>query len=71
MRRSREHQRNDNDRREWVENDEGLYRLCMTGMRMEGVSKKEWVKRNRGLIDAMVDGTLRGDRPAHTIEGRY
>lgn len=50
---------NDEERREWVENEEGLQGICHAEMRMYRISKKEWIKRNRKLID-QVAGEVRG-----------
>lgn len=50
---------NDDDRRLWVENDEGLYDL----QRSSRLSLTKWVRANRTLIDEVAknvqDGTKR------------
>lgn len=58
---------NDEERRQWVENDEGLYNLCRAEMRMERISKKEWIKKNRGLIDRAAGLIVSGEKPAHYL----
>lgn len=63
---------NDEDRREWVDNDVGLHNACQYGMRWERISKREWIKRNRGVIDSVINERLgRGkDRqPEHVYYG--
>lgn len=62
--------RNDDDRAQWVENDEGLYNW-----------KREWIRQNPGKgglrgfirahreeIDQAIDSVLGGDKPAHHLE---
>lgn len=58
---------NDEERRQWVENDEGLHNLCRAEMRVERISKKEWIKRNRGLIDRAAGLIVSGEKPAHCL----
>jgi len=58
---------NDEERRQWVESDEGLHNICRAEMRMERISKKEWIKRNRGLIDRAAGLIVSGEKPAHYL----
>lgn len=58
---------NDEERRQWVENDEGLHNICHAEMRMERISKKEWIKRNRGLIDRAAGLMVNGEKPGHYL----
>ncbi len=58
---------NDEERRQWVENDEGLHSICYAEMRMERISKKEWIKRNRGLIDRAAGLIVSGERPSYYL----
>ena len=58
---------NDEERRQWVENDEGLHGICHAEMRMERISKKEWVKRNRKLIDQVAGEVRGGEKRAHYL----
>lgn len=51
---------NDEERRQWVENDEGLYGL----RRSSGLSTREFVKRNRSLIDEVSGNVKTGTKPA-------
>ena len=58
---------NDEERRQWVENDEGLQGICHAEMRMERISKREWIKRNRGLIDRAAGMIVSGEKPSHYL----
>ena len=55
--------RNDDDRRLWVLNDEGLYNMH----RAEGGSVREFVRKNRAKIDAVIDNVASGRKPAHYL----
>ena len=54
---------NDADREQWVDNDEGLYRWW----RSSGISKRRFVRGNRGKIDAVIGNVLYGSKPAHYL----
>lgn len=54
---------NDEDRRQWVLNDEGLYNLY----RASGRSVREFVRQNRPEIDAVIDNIVSGQKPAHYL----
>jgi hypothetical protein len=54
---------NDTDRAQWVDNDEGLYRLWKGSK----ISKREFVRQNRQLIDAVAEQVRTGRKPAHYL----
>lgn len=55
---------NDNDRWDWVNNDEGLYDLY----RYSGLNKKAFLKENRGLIDEIIIGCRNGKIQHHALK---
>jgi hypothetical protein len=55
---------NDEERRQWVENDEGLYDL----MRSSRQSQRAFIRENRALIDRCIDDVLNGSKPAHYLK---
>ena len=54
---------NDNEREQWVDNDEGLY--CR--WRMHGGSKRAYVRAHRAEIDAAIENVTSGKKPAHYL----
>jgi hypothetical protein len=52
--------RNNDERRQWIDNDEGLYRW----QRSSGQSMRAFIRQNRTEIDSHIDGEL--NRPAAT-----
>jgi hypothetical protein len=54
---------NDEERRQWVENDEGLYNLW----RASRQSKRLWIRENRALIDNVIRSVVEGSKPAHYL----
>lgn len=52
---------NDNDREEFVDNDEGLYNLW----RCSGRGITRWVRENRQLIDEYMGRISNGQESAH------
>lgn len=56
--------RNDDERRLWVLNDEGLY----LWHQREGGSVREFIRRNRAEIDAAIDRLLRIEQRASQRE---
>ena len=54
---------NDNDRTQWVDNDEGLYRAW----RASRQPKRAFVRANRASIDAVIRNVRDGDKPAHYL----
>jgi hypothetical protein len=55
---------NDEDRAEWVSNDEGLYDLY----RSSRLGKRAWVRANRALIDEVIAAVLVNGKPAHYLK---
>jgi hypothetical protein len=55
---------NDTEREQWIDNDEGLY----DWWRRSGGAKREFIRANRGEIDAAIDRVLNGDKPAHYLK---
>jgi len=54
---------NDDDRRQWVLNDEGLYLLQQESRR----SVREFVCMNRALIDEVIGNVTTGARRQHYL----
>lgn len=54
---------NDDERRQWILNDEGLYNL----QRSSRLTMREFIRRNRAEIDAVIDNVLSGNKPAHYL----
>ena len=56
----------DEERRQWVLNDEGLYDL----QRRSGLSVREFIRRgdNRVLIDRVISAVTSGAKPAHYLK---
>lgn len=54
----------DEDREDWVNNDEGLY----DRFRASGKTIADWVRENRELIDACAGKVLSGEKPAHFLK---
>lgn len=57
--------RNDDDRRQWVLNDEGLYRM-FRGWR-GGYAIREFIRAHREQIDEIIDNVESGRRKAHYL----
>lgn len=55
--------RNDTERWQWIENDEGLYNW----MRREHMTKREFLRAHRAEIDAAIDNVESGRKPAHYL----
>ena len=55
---------NNQDRGQWLDNDEGLY--CW--WRGSGLSKREFIKQNRTEIDTAINNVLGGHKPAHYLQ---
>ncbi len=55
---------NDTDRRQWVENDEGLYDL----QQRSRLSLLKWVRANRTLIDEVAKNVVEGTRRQHYLK---
>ena len=54
---------NDNDREEFVNNDEGLYRMWLASKK--GITT--FVRENRPMIDEVIRATRDGEKPAHYL----
>lgn len=54
---------NDEERRQWVLNDEGLYRLW----RSSGRPMKTFIRENREALDLAINPVLSGEKPAHHL----
>lgn len=54
---------NDEDRRQWVENDEGLYRLFLSSR----LSMRQYIRTNRIDIDTVIRNVTSGARPQHYL----
>ena len=54
---------NDNDRSQWIDNDEGLYRLW----KASGWSKKKFLSHNRAVVDYVAAKIKSGEKPAHYL----
>lgn len=54
---------NDTDREQWVDNDEGLYRM----MRESRKSKRAFVRENRAFIDDVIGNVSQNRKPAHYL----
>ena len=50
--------RNDSEREQWVNNDEGLYEW----QRRSHLSMRQFVRENRDTIDRFIDGETKGKR---------
>ena len=55
---------NDNDREQWVSNDEGLYDM----QRRSGMPKWKWIRANRKLIDEAVGLVTTGNCRQHYLK---
>jgi hypothetical protein len=55
---------NDEERRQWVDNDEGLYSLWQES----GIGQYRWVKENRAIIDEVIVNVRDGKKPAHYLK---
>ncbi len=54
---------NDEERRLWVLNDEGLYNL----QRRSRLLLKRWIRENRALIDEVIQGVSSGSKRQHAL----
>lgn len=54
---------NDEERRVWIENDEGLYYL----QRRSGLSMRQFIRKNRAVIDEVIVAVRDGKKPAHYL----
>ncbi len=54
---------NNEERRQWILNDEGLY----TWQRRSGNSMKQFIRENRTEIDKAIDNMMDGTKPQHYL----
>lgn len=54
---------NDEERRQWIQNDEGLYNWWRGSRR----PLKAFIRENRAALDAAIKPVLDGDKPAHYL----
>jgi hypothetical protein len=54
---------NDDDRRDWINSDEGLY--C--AQRSSGLSMRRFIRENRAFIDEVINNVRNGRKPAHYL----
>lgn len=55
--------RNDEERRLWVLNDEGLYNW----QQESGKSVRQFIRENRQEIDELINNVLDGRKPSHYL----
>ena len=55
---------NDDDRSQWIDNDEGLYDMW----RCSGLSKREFIRRNRPFLTEAIRNVLDNKKPAHYLK---
>lgn len=54
---------NDNERSQWIDNDEGLYQLWKSS----GLSKQNFIRLHRDNIDMAIDNVTSNRKPAHYL----
>jgi len=54
---------NDEERRQWIENDEGLY----DWRRRSKLSMRAFIRKNRAEIDSVINNVRDGIKPAHYL----
>lgn len=55
--------RNDDERWDWIQNDEGLYNWW----RRSGTGKRAFLREHRTEIDTIIDAMESGRKPAHYL----
>ncbi len=55
---------NDDDRRQWVQNDEGLYDMW----RRSHKPIRTWIRDNRTTIDAVINNVSQNKKPQHYLK---
>jgi hypothetical protein len=55
---------NDDDRQQWVDNDEGLYDMY----RASGLSMRLFIRKNRRIIDACIKLVRDGKQPSSFLK---
>lgn len=54
---------NDDERDQWIDNDEGLYRWWKSSRQ----SKRAFIRENRAELDRLILAVLDGKKPAHHL----
>lgn len=54
---------NDTDRRQWINNDEGLYNWYCSSR----LSMRKFIRENRAEIDEVISRVRDGEQPAHYL----
>lgn len=54
---------NDQDRTQWIDNDEGLYRWWKSSRQ----TKRDFIRENRAEITAAIENVTTGRKPAHYL----
>ncbi len=54
---------NDDERRLWVLNDEGLYNMQVSSRK----PVRDWTRENRTFIDEAIDNVVSGKKQAHYL----
>ena len=54
---------NDEERRQWIENDEGLY----LWKRSSRLPMRQFIRENRAEIDELIHNVVSGRKPAHYL----
>lgn len=57
---------NDAERRQWVDNDEGLYNMAKEYRGRGGT--RQFIRENRDMIDEVIENVSSGKKPAHYLE---
>ena len=55
---------NDDDREQWISNDEGLYDM----QRKSGLSMRRFIRKHRTFIDRQIRKVRDGWEPAHSLK---
>jgi hypothetical protein len=55
---------NDDDRDQWIENDEGLYDMW----KRSGLSKRKFIRKNRAMIDSLAKAVASGSIRQHALK---
>ena len=59
---------NDNEREQWVNNDEGLYDMYKRWRRHNKGGMRGFIRANRAEIDSLITGVSDGSRRAHDLK---
>jgi len=57
---------NDTERRQWVDNDEGLYDMAKSYRGKGGV--RQFIRENRAFIDECIENVTSSKKPAHYLK---